>query len=297
MTKRRISLIALVILVLTLTACGGTSKPSSTTPTTLYSASGFVKNEFGYGIPDVAISFGGDDFEQVTTSSLSKLNWISERELRGEVTVTPIAEGWAFEPQSITLSPSELPSGSHFSDVDFVGYIDREPYDVKDDVVWFPKTIHNTKDDEGTLYEYEYVIAVCRYPRPIHPFCFSDDDITRTSKRFTLESLGTGLYRLIDGKEPYIQVEHCGKIPVFHVEGSVCGAPYVGQSNLNAWNRYQYNHYEGDVEVWNMNFDYEPSNLPDEIKGGILWSGRIRLYEKQKSISISRSLTRLSPDN
>lgn len=83
---------------LLLTACGGASAPEPQP----YTVSGTVEDENGHAIEGVTISFGGAA-DDTTTDSNGK--WFSP-ELRGEVTVTPTHDDYAFDPQERAVSAS-----------------------------------------------------------------------------------------------------------------------------------------------------------------------------------------------
>lgn len=99
MGRRTVGLIALLIAALSLTGCIRWGWWSST-----YTASGTVVDENGVGIPEVTLVFGSD-FGMTETDNDG--NWVMNG-LRGEVTITPIKEGWIFEAKQVTRSSSKI---------------------------------------------------------------------------------------------------------------------------------------------------------------------------------------------
>ncbi|WP_036223665.1 leucine-rich repeat domain-containing protein [Mesoaciditoga lauensis] len=84
----------------------GVSDPSniaSATTKFIYSVSGYVQDQYAYGIADVTIKFSGG-FSQVTTDQNGQ--W-SKSGLSGTVVVTPEKTGWTFAPPNTTVASTQ----------------------------------------------------------------------------------------------------------------------------------------------------------------------------------------------
>lgn len=106
--KKRKVLVAIVFLVLLVTAC--------TPMLPQYSVSGTVTDENGVGIPDVTLTFS-NDFGSVVTDANG--NWKKDL-LKGQVTITPLKEDWFFDPESKLVSQAA-------TDICFIGSRDEHP--------------------------------------------------------------------------------------------------------------------------------------------------------------------------
>lgn len=96
---KRISLFLLfVTLSFILIACGGVSTQGNGT----YTASGVVKDADGAPVASVVLHFSGG---QGVSQTDAHGEWVKGG-LRGEVTVTPVKEGYSFEPQSQRITPT-----------------------------------------------------------------------------------------------------------------------------------------------------------------------------------------------
>lgn len=92
-------MVVLLLITLLLTGCigGGTSKST-------YSVSGKVVDGEGVGVPDITLGFS-EDYGIATTDSYGQ--W-SKEGLNGNVTITPVKDGWIFEPRQVTKADSDV---------------------------------------------------------------------------------------------------------------------------------------------------------------------------------------------
>lgn len=114
MTTKTLGTVATMILIAILaTGCiggGGSTLPNGTNST--YGISGRAIDTAGKGIPDVTIVLSGGTSSKTSTDCDGKWSAIAE----GQVVVTPLRDGWQFEPSQVTVSGAR-------SATDFTGEI------------------------------------------------------------------------------------------------------------------------------------------------------------------------------
>ena len=100
MKRSNIVIIVLVLVTLFLTGCtgGGGGKPQD------YSVSGKIVDSNGNGIPNVTLGFSGS-FGVATTDNNGKWSKVG---LNGNVTITPVKDGWTFETKKVTKADSNV---------------------------------------------------------------------------------------------------------------------------------------------------------------------------------------------
>ena len=175
--RKRFIIVLMCALILGLVGCG--QLPQILT----FSVSGEVLDADGNGIAGVTVGFSGG-FGTAVTDSNGK--W-SKDGLSGNVTVTPVKEGWVFDPESIEVTKAT----ESRDDIDFIG---------ADEVIVFADS-----DLENLVRE-----AINKLEGDIYPFDVADLttlDACVSELEITIEDL-SGIEYLVNLR--YLGLRSCG---------------------------------------------------------------------------------------